>query len=199
MHGPPTVLVVDDDRRVRSLYATWLEDGYAVETAENGRAALSTVDDSVDVVLLDRRMPDLSGDTVLEEIRERGLRCRIAMVTAVDPDTDILGMGFDTYLTKPIDREELLSTVEMLLDLREYDDRLVRCFRLASKKSALEAHRSTAELADDPEYVELVEALEDLRADLVETLSTLSDDGFDAAFRELVDPTYPPGPSPSES
>jgi len=59
------------------------------------------IDETVDVVLLDRMMPGMSGQEVLAAIRERGLDCRVAMVTAVDADFDVIEMGFDEYLGKP--------------------------------------------------------------------------------------------------
>lgn len=83
----PVVLVVDDEEDLANLYSQWLSDDYAVRTAYNGEQALERLDETVDVVLLDRRMPGLSGDDALNRIREREYDCRVAMVTAVDPDT----------------------------------------------------------------------------------------------------------------
>ncbi len=82
----PLVLVVEDEPDLADLYATWLRGEYRVRVAYGGREALEKLDDEVEVVLLDRRMPDLSGDEALKEIRERGFDCRVAMVTAVEPD-----------------------------------------------------------------------------------------------------------------
>ncbi|PSP15165.1 DNA-binding protein, partial [Halobacteriales archaeon QH_10_67_13] len=87
---PATVLVVDDERDVADAYAAQLEEEFIVMTAYGGQQALDWIDASVDVVLLDRRMPDISGDEVLEKIHGRDLQARVAMVTAVDPDFDII-------------------------------------------------------------------------------------------------------------
>ncbi|MFB6176845.1 MAG: response regulator transcription factor, partial [Halobaculum sp.] len=92
----PTVLVVDDEQQVADAYALRLQMEYDdVRKAYGGQEALDTVDETVDVVLLDRRMPDYSGGEVLEKMRERGLDCSVIMVTAVDPDFDIVSMPFD--------------------------------------------------------------------------------------------------------
>ena len=81
---PRTVLVVDDESVVRESFSLYLEsEGYAVRTASDGEEGLAAVDDDVDIVLLDRRMPDRSGDEVLAEIRARNVDCQIALVTAV--------------------------------------------------------------------------------------------------------------------
>jgi DNA-binding response OmpR family regulator len=89
------VLVVDDEPDVADSYAAFLRDRYDVRTAYGGEPALAALDEDIDVVLLDRRMPDMFGDEVLESIRGRGFECRVAMITAVDPDVDIIDMEFD--------------------------------------------------------------------------------------------------------
>jgi DNA-binding response OmpR family regulator len=99
-----------------------LEPTCTVITAYNGTEALDAITDEVDVVLLDRRMPGLAGEEVLEAIREAEYDCRVAMVTAVTPEEDIVEMGFDDYLAKPVDRKRLLETVDRPVELSAYDD-----------------------------------------------------------------------------
>ena len=65
-----TVLVVDDEEAVADAYTAQLEGEYETRTAYSGKEALETVDDGVDIVLLDRRMPGRSGDEVLERDRK---------------------------------------------------------------------------------------------------------------------------------
>ena len=98
-----TVLVVDDEEEVADVYALRLRNEYDTRVAYGGEDALETIDVDVDVVLLDRRMPDIPGDEVLEQIREKGYDCRIIMLTAVDPGLDIVEMPFDEYLCKPVE------------------------------------------------------------------------------------------------
>ena len=59
------VLVVDDESGLADLYAVWLGDDHEVETAYSGQGALEEVTDDTDIVFLDRRMPQMSGDEVL--------------------------------------------------------------------------------------------------------------------------------------
>lgn len=117
----PVVLAVDDEPRVVEAFALWLEDDYRVLTATSGEEALEVADDSVDVALLDRQMPGMTGDEVLEELRNRGLDCRVAMVTGVDPDFDIVELPFEEYVQKPVDGDALHDVVGRLLDLEQYD------------------------------------------------------------------------------
>lgn len=79
-----------------------LEDEYDVETAYGGRQSLEKIESETDIVLLDRRMPGISGDEVLAEIRDGDLECRVAMITAVDPELDFFGMPLDGFLLKPV-------------------------------------------------------------------------------------------------
>lgn len=150
-----TVAVVEDEPRIRRLYATWLEERYDVVTAADGNTALATVDADVEVVLLDRRIPDLSGDEVLHRLRDRGYEGWVVLVTAVDPTVDVREMAFDDYLVKPINRESLHEAVEVVRARSEYDRDLRAYFRVLAKLGLLETALSGPELADSEEYASL--------------------------------------------
>ncbi|MFB6091579.1 MAG: bacterio-opsin activator domain-containing protein [Haloquadratum sp.] len=158
----PVVLVVDDDRALADTCEYWLQDDYDVRVAYGGDQALELIDDAVDVVLLDRRMPDRSGDEVLEAIDERGYECRVAMMTAVDPDTDIVEMPFDDYLVKPVDEEGVRGAVEELLVRSEFDEELREYFALESTESVLET-RDIRNLGDPSALETLTERVRELR------------------------------------
>ena len=121
MSTQATILAVDDERGLVEIYETWLGDKYEIRTAFGGREALSAFDESIDLVLLDRRMPGMSGDDVLETLREEGHDCPVVMVTAVEPDEGMVDLSFDEYVVKPADREELLKTVERALSRADDD------------------------------------------------------------------------------
>ncbi|WP_436931077.1 response regulator transcription factor [Halosimplex halobium] len=151
--GRPTVLVVDDEREVADVLALKVRDRYETRVAYGGREALASMDEDVDAVLLDRRMPEVHGDEVLAEIRERGYDCVVVMTTAVDPDLNILEMDFDDYLAKPIETETLLTTLDQQLDSRQSGDpKLEEFFSVVSKLEVLESELTPAELADSDEY-----------------------------------------------
>jgi len=186
----PLVLVVEDEPDLADLYAAWLGDEYRVRTAYGGQEALEELDaadNEVDAILLDRRMPGLSGDEVLSAVRERGVDCRIAMVTAVEPDFDILKMGFDDYLVKPVTSDTLRETVEGLLRRGEYDTEMQELFSLTSKKAMLEAEKSVSELASNDEYQRLTDRIGELRSKADESLEAVAgdDDDFEKLFQEF--------------
>ncbi len=183
---PVDILVVDDESRLADLFAAWLKTDWDVETAYDGESALEKMQDSVEIVLLDRRMPGLSGDEVLSEIRDQGYDCRVVMVTAVDPDFDIIEMGFDDYLVKPVSKDELLDVVERVETRSSYEADIQRYYSLVSKKSLLETEKSDRELEASEEYSELCGQVDELRGSVDETVADLSDhDDFVGAFQDL--------------
>jgi len=134
-----TVLVVEDQEKIAEAYTRALATEYDVRTATGGQEALAIIDGDVDVVLLDRRMPEMSGDEVLAELSARGIPAQVAMVTAVKPDTDIVEMAFDEYVTKPAGTEDLHEVTDVLLRRARYDAGSREFFRLAVKKVILES------------------------------------------------------------
>ena len=181
-----TVLVVDDERDIADLYSTWLEESYAVRTAYGAGEALEKADEAVDVVLLDRQMPEMTGDEVLERVRERELDCRVVMVTAVDPDFDIVDMPFDDYLTKPVMLEELRDAVERMRTREDYDEKMQDFFALSAKKATLEAQKDPVELRNNEEYERLDQQVEELREEADDTVAEISEtDDFEAIFQEF--------------
>ncbi len=167
--------MVDDERDMADVYATKLERHYDTSVAYSGREALAKVDEGVDAVLLDRRMPDTSGDEVLAEIRDRGLDCVVVMVTAVDPDLNILDLDFDDYLSKPVDEEILHTTLDRHVDPVADAERIEEYFSLLSKLEVLEAELTDAELGDSEEFKRTVREAEAMTERLREEI-----DDFDA-------------------
>ena len=117
------ILVVEDERRVASFISRALrENSYAVDVAESGERALEMVTATAyDSVLLDVRLPGLSGIQVCREIREAKVDVPILMLTArslVEQRVEGLDAGADDYLTKPFAVAELLARVRALIRRR---------------------------------------------------------------------------------
>jgi DNA-binding response OmpR family regulator len=174
-----TVLVVDDETSLADLYAHWLSEDYEVLTAYGGEQALEKITDDVDVVLLDRRMPELSGDEVLERIRERNYDVRVAMVTAVDPDFDIIDMQCDEYLVKSVTREDLVETVEFLLKLDEYNEKQNELTAKKIRRNVLEVEKTKEELNSSQAFADLQAEIASLEEELGEMTEELDDEALD--------------------
>jgi DNA-binding response OmpR family regulator len=172
----PVVLVVDDEEDVADTYALRLQSDYETRVAYGGEEALELIDDDVDAVLLDRRMPDIHGDDVLAEIRDRGHDCAVIMSTAVDPDLNILEMDFDDYLCKPIFRETLLETLDQHIDhSTEESESLDRFLSIISKIDVLKEELSVGELKESEEYQRLQTEAKELAPKIREEVDDLDE------------------------
>jgi two-component system, OmpR family, response regulator len=113
------LLVEDDPALSRGLVATLRADGYAVDTAGDGAAAVSIASkEPYALMILDVGLPDISGFEVLKKLRERGCKTPILILTARDTVQDRvtgLDLGADDYLLKPFEPSELLARLRALL------------------------------------------------------------------------------------
>lgn len=146
MSREPAVLVVEDEQ------------------------ALETLSDRYDAVLLDRRMPVVPGSEVLAYIEEHDFECRVAMVTAVSPDFDIIDLRIDEYLVKPITQSEMHDTVERLLTLQVYTERLQELTSKKLKRNVIRVENQTVELEKSAEFQALNAEIDALESE-VETIA----------------------------
>ena len=117
MSKTPRILYVDDEDNLRLLVKDQLgAEGYAVETADDGDTGVERLKkEKFDVVLLDIRMPRMSGIDVLRFMREHKIGSRVIMLTAVDDLSVALESvknGANDYLTKPYDLEALVAAIK---------------------------------------------------------------------------------------
>lgn len=160
------VLIVEDEQELADMYAAYLEEEFAVTVVYSGEEAIDTMDDSFDIVLLDRRMPVVSGNEVLAFIEEEGFDCRVAMVTAVNPDFDIIDLRIDDYLVKPVSYDDIQETVDRLLKLEAYNDRMQRLTSKELKRNVLELEKTRTELAESDEFDRLNTEIAELEAEI---------------------------------
>ena len=114
------ILVVDDDRNTRRLLRAVLEsDGYTVTTAENGEKAFEVLDrEHIDLIVLDIMMPVMDGYQFTKTLRKAESDLPVLIVTAKQlPDDRYMAFqaGTDDYITKPIDKKEMLLRIKALL------------------------------------------------------------------------------------
>lgn len=177
------VLVVEDERELADLYTAWFTDRYDTDVAYTGTEAKEHLQQGrYDVVLLDRRLPDVTGGEILDTIRERDLDCRVAMVTAVSPDFDIIEMGIDSYVVKPVTADGLYDTVDRLHNLATCEQPVQQLYGLVKKRAVLEAEKTDQALAANEQYQVLKEDIAALRA---ETLASFGDVG-ESDFRSQL-------------
>jgi len=118
------ILLVDDEPNIIELARMYLEqEGFRIETAGDGKAALEAVRTvRPALVVLDIMLPELDGWDVCRRLRQQGDDTAVLMLTARDEDIDkILGLelGADDYLTKPFNPRELVARVKAILRRRQ--------------------------------------------------------------------------------
>ena len=110
------LLYVDDEEQLRHLVSDQLKgEGYDVETADDGDTALELIKKGkYDLILLDIRMPRVSGIEVLKYLKAHKITSRVIMLTAVDDLSialETVKNGANDYLTKPYDLDNLLACI----------------------------------------------------------------------------------------
>jgi two-component system alkaline phosphatase synthesis response regulator PhoP len=124
---PPRILIADDDPQAAELMEAYLSDqGYDLAIAGDGEQALKQIADwSPDLVLLDVMMPRISGFEVCKRLRANPATQDVAvlMITALDQASDIdraVEAGTDDFVSKPINKSEVLHRVRALLRARQH-------------------------------------------------------------------------------
>jgi DNA-binding response OmpR family regulator len=110
------ILIAEDDRHIaESLRKNFLDEGHHSVIARDGQEALRKVSEiEFDVILLDWRMPKLSGLEVCKSLRKEGIEAPIILITAltdVSNKVEALNLGADDYITKPFSFEEVMARV----------------------------------------------------------------------------------------
>ena len=113
------ILVVDDEPMVREVVVAYLQrDGFRVDEADTGSAALKRIKDSPpDLIVLDVMLPEVDGFSILTELRKTG-NIPVILLTARTDETDrVLGLelGADDYVVKPFSPRELVARVRSVL------------------------------------------------------------------------------------
>ena len=144
------ILIADDNDANRELLEAYLVNiDCEIETSVNGQDTLQKVASfQPDLVLLDVMMPKLSGFEVCKQIKDdpQTKRVMVLMVTALNELGDIeraVAAGTDDFLSKPVNKVELLKRVENMLKLKGTEDELERLRRYSEEMEDEKSARST--------------------------------------------------------
>ena len=114
------ILIIDDEESPRESLRFILKDRYDLTLKENGATGVEAVrsDGPYDIVLLDMKMPDMTGLDVLTEVRQLAPATAVVMITAITdakPAVEAMKLGAADYLNKPFDVDEIRLVVERIL------------------------------------------------------------------------------------
>lgn len=118
------ILIVEDEKLLNGIYSSELkEDGYETFDAYDGKTALSLIDTlKIDLVILDIKLPDMSGLQVLEAIRKKSKALPVIICSAYDPVKSEYASSISAstgYMVKPIILEELREKIRAMLGKRQ--------------------------------------------------------------------------------
>jgi DNA-binding response OmpR family regulator len=140
----PVVLIIDDEATNRVLVRAYLGPGYDIHEAADGPAGLELLKQRpVDLVLLDVMMPGTSGFDICRIIKQTAREDRylpVVLLTALGAHDDRMNglqAGADDFLTKPVDRQELLLRVETFIKLRRQDQHIHRQVQELTQRDAI--------------------------------------------------------------
>jgi DNA-binding NtrC family response regulator len=172
----PTILVVDDEQLIRwSLNDRLTEEGYRVLEAATAAEALDKARDGVDLVLLDYRLPDSDGLTVLKKIKEENPDTLVIMLTAVagvDTAVEAMKAGAYHYANKPFNLDEVALLVEKALETT----RLRREVR-ALRASQAQPYAIERIVGQSPSIVQLKTLLQKIAASPASTVLLTGESG----------------------
>jgi DNA-binding NtrC family response regulator len=118
------ILIVDDDESIRTVLSTILSDeGYSVDMARTGKEAVKKSNTKLyNLALIDIRLPDTEGTTLLTRIKKTSPRMRKIIITGYPSLQNAVGAlnnGADAYVMKPFDMRKVLATIEEQLEKQE--------------------------------------------------------------------------------
>lgn len=157
------ILIVEDDSGLQKyLKELFLDNQFSIQIVSDGIAALNAVNKSApDLVILDLGLPNMSGESVVQELRKKYPEMPVIILTAKDSVSDIvntLNMGADDYMTKPFVADELLARVKARLRRGDADTKL-RVADLELDERTMEVKRGKKDIQLTPQEFKLLEYL----------------------------------------
>ncbi len=151
-----TILIVDDEEKALKVLKINLKDKYNVLLARNGNQALSLINhEPVDLVLTDLKMPEMSGNELVKQLREQGFKIPVIIMTAygtVENAVESIKQGAFDYVLKPLNLDNLKITIEKALS---YNKILEENLRLKEQIKTFEGFRQIITI--NPEMKKLLD------------------------------------------
>jgi len=159
-----SLLIIEDDQDLREyLQETLLDKGYAVQSVNDGVKALNLLKRlQPDLIILDLGLPNISGETVCQEVRKKYPQLPVIILTARDSTDDVvrgLNLGADDYITKPFETEVFLARIKARLRNINNHPTVMKISDLEYDTKSLEVHRNGRLIKLTPQELKLLEYL----------------------------------------
>lgn len=127
------ILIVDDERNIRTTLKMCLSgEGYEIDTAVNGEDGLEKAEkDKYDLIFLDIKMPGMNGMEILEELRKRGNKTNIVIMTAygtIEDAVKAMKLHAVDFIPKPFTPEEIRETAKKVFERENLEENKLRTF-----------------------------------------------------------------------
>ena len=132
-----TVLILEDERMVADIFADYLSESYHTRYVPTGTEALEAYTADTDLIIIDRKLEGMSGDTVAARIRADHEQQLLLCVSGVEPANDIYELAYDDYIHKPVKEAEMRTRLELLLNRAALGSTARTYLSLRSKQLAL--------------------------------------------------------------
>lgn len=170
-----TVLIVEDEPSLAELFSHRLEDDYDTTIANHAGDAIAHIDAETDYVFLDRKLPGMSGDKVLEYIVENSFDANVIIVSAINPDQNVIHDVYDEYLVKSVDEGELREAIDRVDMKNRLIELLGKYVRKAETWEAVRSRLNTPESDANVDLAMIEDDLDELAAEFATLSANLSD------------------------
>lgn len=158
------ILIVEDDAGLQKyLKELFLDNQFSVSVASDGISAINSINKiPPDLVILDLGLPNMTGESVMADVRKKYPNLPVLILTAKDSTADIvagLSIGADDYMTKPFEAAELLARVKARLRHNGEGDKKLKVGDLEVDKQTLEVKRGKDNIQLTPQEFKLLEYL----------------------------------------
>ena len=154
----------------------------SVTTASDGEDALAVADADVDAMLIPRHCPNFSGDELVSKLRDRGVKAPAAVVLPEGTDADVLELGFDDCVHRPLTERKVETVLRRLIKRQTYNRLLRRYYRLVMCRTnpVIREDESSAEAR-----ARIEAELQDVQDQLTAIESEMAADEYEDLFRDL--------------
>lgn len=169
------VVIIEDEESLAELFSKRLDDEYNATIATHAGNGIAEIDAETDYVLLDRKLPGMSGDRVLEYIVDQPYDINVIIISAIDPDQNVIHQPYDEYITKTVDEGEIQDAIDRVEVKNRFVELLSQYVKKAETWEVVRSELNTAESDADVDLGMIESELDEIAEEFATISSELSD------------------------
>ena len=168
------VVIIEDEESLAELFSKRLDDEYNATIATHAGNGIAEIDAETDYVLLDRKLPGMSGDRVLEYIVDQPYDINVIIISAIDPDQNVIHQPYDEYITKTVDEGEIQDAIDRVEVKNRFVELLSQYVKKAETWEVVRSDLNTAESDADVDLGMIESELDEIAEEFATISSELS-------------------------